>query len=207
MTKLPRHIQLSLGLGFTLMLACVTTANALTVGGGLDHGQVILKSGSLTLIDDSQTKSGEIFSYDDDSTRAYAIEVGSQPNPGGGLVFGAEWLFYSHDWVSTEANSGELETGAVLANMKRYFSVRDRIWPFIGVGIGFSGAQLQRDAGRNSEGLGFAFQAMAGVQVNLSKDIFIYAEAKGLSSTITNIFSTSIDVSSKSTFVGIGFTY
>jgi opacity protein-like surface antigen len=165
---------------------------------------LILKGGSFRLSDDSQTLSGGItLSFDEDASSVFGIEGEWRLNDN--VALGGEYFTYSNDWVSILGTSGEIDTGVLMFNVKRYFNTAKRIQPYIGAGIGFAALDFKGPGGRGT-GSDLALQAMGGVAVRWQR-IGLYTEVKWLSSEPEDDVGDKIDVSGVGLFAGLSIHF
>jgi opacity protein-like surface antigen len=129
---------------------------------GTEAWAVLVRSGSLDLVDESQTLAGVAVGFDMAASGIFGVE--GQYRMPSGLTFGAEVLMYEGDMKATTGSStGVMEVTTMFANVYQYFRPGAELSPYVGVGLGaalasFSGTVVNGDTS------GMAKQVLLGVE-------------------------------------------
>lgn len=169
-----------------------------------DNTALILKTGSFSLADDTQSSAGLPLTFDENASGIFGAEL--EWRMASGAAFGVELLRYNNDWRSGIGTSGDLDTTAFMFNGKKYFvNDRDPIRPYIGAGIGFASVDFHGPGG-SASGDDLALQAMAGIDFRFNQ-VGLYTEVKYLSSRPEDDFGDDIDVSGIGVFGGVSVNF
>ena len=158
---------------------------------------LIVKLGAFQLSKDSQTVSGVGLTFDDTASGVLSIEGQYRMKPD--LTLGGELLGYTNDWDSS-IGSGDMDTGVLMFNIKKYFNTTKKVQPYIGGGVGFAATDLNGPGGTGT-GSGLALQAMGGVELRFNK-VGFYSELKWLGAKPEDEDGEKINVSGVGLFAG-----
>lgn len=176
------------------------TRTALQPGGfGL-----LLKTGSLSLANQTQTILGTNRSFDKSVSGLYGIELDYQL--GSGLATGLELMGYKAHFTTVGATStGDVSALALLAIIKQYYLTHSNLQPYIGAGFGAATTSVSGTAITGNTA-GFAYQLLAGLEYR-SSSIGFFAEAKYLGANTKDSNNQSIDMTGSGVFAGIDFHF
>ncbi|BAU49472.1 hypothetical protein SVA_2924 [Sulfurifustis variabilis] len=168
-----------------------------------DGGVIIIKTGTFTLSEESQSISGISLAFDDSASGVFGIEL--EWRMAGGTGLGVELVRYVNDWDPV-FGKGDNDTTALLFNAKKYFAVSPTVQPYVGAGIGFAGVDFEGPGGSASAS-DLALQAVAGIDFRLGEKFGVYTEAKYLTSEPEDDEGDNVDVTGTGFFLGltIGF--
>ena len=163
---------------------------------------IMLKLGSLSLSNQTQTILGSDRNFDKSASGPFGLEAYFQSDSG--LATGGELLGYkAHFTTVGGATSGDAAVLVALANVKQYYRTDTNLQPYIGAGLG---AALTKVSGTAFTGntAGFAYQLVGGVEYRLDTMGF-FAEAKYLGAKTKDSNSQTIDVGGTGFYLGIAF--
>lgn len=181
--------------------AMTAAAFAVLSGPVLAEGvALVLKTGTFTLSEESQSLSGIPLAFDDSASGVFGIEL--EWRMAGGTGFGLELVRYGNDWSSGIGTRGDNDTTGLLFNAKKYFDVSPSVHPYVGAGIGFAGIDFDGPGG-SASGSDLALQAMAGIDFRVGEKLGIYTEVKYLTSEPEDDFGDNVDVTGTGFFVGL----
>lgn len=122
---------------------------------------LIFKGGDYDLSDRSQPMGGVASVFDTKSSSVAGFEAEWRHKSGAAV--GGEYFRFKNKWTSVGgAFSGSMETHVFALNGKWYFNIADRIFPYVGAGIGAAGADYVGDV--TGDAGGTAYQLMGGVE-------------------------------------------
>lgn len=165
---------------------------------------VMLKTGIMTLSEDTQFIVGANRSFDSSTSNPLSIEAYYQFSSG--LTAGAEIMSYTANFTTTGASDEhDVDVLLIMGNVKQYFRNRSRLQPFIGAGIGFvttsiSGPTISGDTA------GLAYQLMGGVEYRNS-NVGFFGEIKYISADSESDNNQSVDVSGTGILAGVAFHF
>ena len=165
---------------------------------------LLLKLGTLSLANDTQTILGTDRSFDKSASGPYAVEFYYQFQDS--MTVGGEFLGYKATFTTTGFNdTHDVSVHVLLANAKQYYRTDTRLQPFIGAGVGVATTDVSGPtiSGNTS---GFAYQLMAGVEYR-SENIGFFGEAKYVGANTKSSNDQNIDASGTGLFAGIVFHY
>lgn len=165
---------------------------------------LLLKTGALTLSEDTQTILGVDRSFDDSASGLLTVEGYYQFDSG--FTVGGEILNYSAEFTTVGLNDvHDVDVLILLANAKKYYRINSSLQPFIGAGIGYASTDISGPSiGGSTSGL--AYQLMAGVEYR-SANIGIFGEIKTIGADTESDNNESIDVSGTGFFAGVAFHF
>ena len=163
------------------------------------QSSVYLKLGSFTMAKESQTIIGAV-TFDTTSTSIFALEYEKKMR--NNMSWGGELISYQNDYTP---GAGKTDTTHIMANIRKSFDVAKHFKPFIGVGVGASTATFSGGALTGSAG-GLGFQAMAGIRIPFD-EVSIIAEYKVISAKPDDSTGTSVDISGRGLFIGVGMNF
>ena len=174
---------------------------AAIVPGGIG---LMLKLGSMTLAEDTQTIYGIERNYDDNVSGLYAIEAYYQF--ASGFTVGGELLSYSTTFTTSGLNdTHDVDVYTLLANAKQYFRPYTSLQPYIGAGVGIAATDVSGPTVQGNTS-GLAYQLIAGIEYR-GKTIGGFGELKYLGADTESDDSQSIDVSGTAMLAGIAFHF
>jgi hypothetical protein len=166
-----------------------------------------LKTGSVRFADDSQTVSGNDWSFERSASSVAALEgetrVGDATE---NLSLGFEVLRYDNRFKPASASGvgGTMYTRAFLAKSKYYFLPGSAWQPYVGGGFGIVQAFDYSAPLHSAEGVGY--QGVVGMQLRADR-IGLKMEYLGLLARLTDDNGDRINVSSHGLFVGLSFYF
>lgn len=164
---------------------------------------LILKTGSYTLSDDSQRIENISLTLDDSASSVFGVEGQWYARPD--VAIGGEYFQFSSDWTSGIGTSGDIDASALMFNIKKYFNTEKAVQPYIGAGLGFAGIDFTGPGG-STTGSDIAFQAMAGVAVK-GKKVGFYSELKWFSSEPEDDVGEEVDIGGTGLFAGVSLHF
>ena len=165
---------------------------------------MLLKTGVITLSEESQSLLGTDLIYDDSASGVLAIEGYYQFDSG--FTIGGELLKYSAEFTTVGSNQvHNVDVLAVMGTAKKFFRVGSSLQPYIGAGLGFATTDISGPSfGGNTSGV--AYQLMAGLEYR-SDSIGVFGEFKMLSADTEDDGGESVDVSGTGLFAGVAFHF
>ena len=166
-----------------------------------------LKTGSVRIADESQTISGNDWSFDRSANNVAALEgetrVGDRTE---NLSLGFEVLRYDNRFgpASGTGVGGTMYTRAFLAKSKYYFLPGSAWQPYVGGGFGIVQSFDYSGPLHSAEGVGY--QGIVGMQLRADR-IGLKMEYLGLLARLTDDNGNRINVSSHGLFVGLSFYF
>lgn len=200
-----RSFAIQLVLGAALLTPILPAAGATLP----DRFVLTIKTGFLHLVDDSQSIAGATRAFDDSANNPFAVEGEWRPVSGDRVSIGGEILRYSNRFgrvgVPGAANEDRVWTHAVLVKSKYFFGSDQRFQPYLGGGIGLSGAY---DDSGPIEGVaqGIAAQAVIGMRLR-GERVGFNAEYMYLHARAEDDKGDKIDTSSHGVFLGVSFFF
>lgn len=179
----------------------VTSPPAATVAlepGGLS---VMLKTGSMTLSQGSQTIIGVDSSFDTNATGTYALEVDYQN--AAGLTVGGELMGYKSDFTRSGSTSS-VDVLTLFGTAKQYFNLEASLQPYLGAGLGAATTSVSGAIGGNTSG--FAYEVMGGVEYR-SQRFGVVGEVKYIGAKTKSSNDQDIDVSGTAILAGIVYHF
>lgn len=165
---------------------------------------VRFRTGGFALSKKSQTLVGIPVGFDSGASGVVDVEVEfRRPD---GLAFGVELLRYSNDLTATgSSNQSRVDVSAIMATVKKYLPAGRGLYPFIGAGIGTSGADF---SGRVVEGstAGVATQLMAGVEYRFERAVLML-DYRSLSARTEDGDGNEADVGGSGFLAGVGLRF
>ena len=176
-------------------------ASAAITPGGVG---LMLKLGSMTLAEDTQTLYTVDRSFDDSVSGLYAIEAYYEFNSG--FAVGGELLSYSTEFTTTGMNdTHNVDVYVLVANAKQYFRPYTSLQPYIGAGVGIATTDVSGPTVTGNTS-GVAYQLLAGIEYR-SRSIGGFGEIKYLGADTESNDNQSIDVSGTALLAGIAFHF
>jgi opacity protein-like surface antigen len=163
---------------------------------------LIAKTGSFKLANANQVIGGLASTYDASSKPVGSLELEFRHESG--FAVGGEAFYYKNTLTATGISGQQVVTAGML-NAKYYLDVANWLYPFVGAGIGYAGANFSGDLTGKSAGA--AFQGMAGVDLRITSTFGIYAEYKYLSSTTSDSTGQKIKVGGRGVLGGISIAF
>ena len=165
---------------------------------------LMLKLGSMTLAEDTQTIYGTDRNYDDKVSGLYAIEAYYQFVSG--FTMGGELLSYSTTFTTVGFNdTHDVDVDILLANAKQYFRAYSSLQPYLGAGVGLAATDVSGPSVQGNTS-GLAYQLLAGVEYR-GKTVGGFGEFKYLSADTESDDNQSIDVSGTVLLAGIALHF
>ena len=164
---------------------------------------LILKAGDFRLSEEAQSIEDISLFLDEETSGVFSAELEWRNNDN--VSFGGELLMYGADWSSDFGTGGDLDTLALLFNVKRYFAVSKYVFPFVGAGIGVASLDFDGPGGSASAS-DLALQAIVGIEFRAEK-VGVYIEGKYFTSAPEDDFGDEIDVTGTGVFTGLSFTF
>jgi len=164
---------------------------------------LMLKTGTLTLAEDTQQILGIDRAFDDTVSGLYSIEALYQLPA---IAIGGEVIGYSTEFTSAGASDKhDVDVMNVFVNARKYFRSGRRIQPFIGAGLGAATADI---SGPTIAGdtFGLAYQLTAGVEFRVAR-VGLQAEVKHIGAETEDENNEKIDVSGTGAFLGVGLHF
>jgi outer membrane protein W len=165
---------------------------------------VIAKTGVFKLTSASQTVGGLASSYDKSSKPVVGFEAEFRHVDG--FAVGAEVFYYKNDITAPgTALQGTQTVISTLVNGKYYFGGESGMFhPFVGAGVGLSGAKFGGDLQGKSSGP--SFQAMLGLDLRFSS-VGLYLEYKYLSATTSDSANQKIKTGGSGILAGLSVAF
>ena len=166
-----------------------------------------LKTGSVRFADESQTVSGNNWSFDRSASSIAALEGESRMGAGTENVsLGFEVLRYDNRFRAASGSGvgGTMYTRAFLAKSKYYFLPGSAWQPYVGGGFGMVQAFDYSAPLHSAEGVGY--QGVVGMQLRADR-VGLKMEYLGLLARLSDDNGDRINVSSHGLFVGLGFYF
>ena len=178
----------------TLLFAGNTTAGDFVM---------ILKSGTVELIDETQRLDGETRTFDEYSARTLAVgwEIRNSRNVG----LGMEYITFEHDFTSPSSD-GYTKTQLYLFSARKYFNMTKTIHPFGGIGLGWGYTKFNRVSDVDRD-LNYVLQISAGLEIQFAEEFGIFIEGKGLASGTDGERENEFDFSGPSLTAGVSFIF
>lgn len=168
-------------------------------GGGL-----ILKLGSLSISQETQTILSTDRRFDDSASSPYAIEGYFQFNSG--LAVGGELIAYTAEFTSVGLNDKhDVDVMMFMGTVRQYFRYRQNLQPFVGAGIGFAVTDVSGPSVSGNTS-GVAYQLLAGLEYRFSS-VGVFAEYKFIGADTESDNNENIDVSGNGIFAGVAFHF
>ena len=165
---------------------------------------IMLKTGIMTLSEDTQFIVGANRSFDSSASSPLSIEAYYQFSSG--LTAGGEIMSYTANFTTVGlSDEHDVDVLLIMGNVKQYFRNRSRLQPFIGAGIGsvttsISGPTISGDTS------GIAYQLLGGVEYRNS-NLGFSGEVKYISADSKSDNNESVDVSGIGIFAGIAYHF
>lgn len=168
-----------------------------------------IKTGDLTLVDDSQTISGNDRVFDKSAGSVFAIEGEGRLEREENLSLGGEIMRYRNLFRRTSATGGGFEdtmyTHAFLVKSKYYFRSGKALQPYVGGGIGTVWAHdFSGPIHGFADGLGY--QGVLGMLLRTDR-VGMRVEYMYLHARVADNNGERIDASSRGLFVGLSFFF
>lgn len=163
---------------------------------------LMLKAGSMTLSQDSQTIDGVTGSLDTSASGTFAAELDYQY--ASAVTLGAELMRYKTN-MTWSGSSNDISVFVLLGNLKQYFNTHSPLQPYVGAGLGVAVTDIS-GATLNGNTSGFAYQLLGGVEYRTSSIGFV-AEAKYLGAKTSDSEGRDIDVSGAAILAGVVFHF
>jgi len=168
-----------------------------------------IKTGDLTLVDDSQTISGNDRVFDRSAGSVFAIEGEGRLEREENLSLGGEIMRYRNLFRRTSATGGGFEdamyTHAFLVKSKYYFRLGKALQPYVGGGIGTVWAHdFSGPIHGFADGLGY--QGVLGMLLRTDR-VGMRVEYMYLHARVADNNGERIDASSRGLFVGLSFFF
>lgn len=180
-------------LALTFAFLAISTV---TYAGG--KGSVIVKSGSFTLAEKTQTITSTV-TFDETSSSPFAIEYEYKMKEN--LSWGAEFISYKNTYSS---GAGTASFTHIMFNVRKLFNVAKHVEPFVGIGAGAATVALGGIG--SGTGGGFGFQLMGGVKFPF-EDFSAVIEYKMITANPDDKAGTSVNSSGSGLFAGIGISF
>ena len=168
-----------------------------------------IKTGDLTLVDDSQTISGNDRVFDRSAGSVFAIEGEGRLEREENLSLGGEIMRYRNLFRRTSATGAGFEdtmyTHAFLVKSKYYFRLGKALQPYVGGGIGTVWAHdFSGPIHGFADGLGY--QGVLGMLLRTDR-VGMRVEYMYLHARVADNNGERIDASSRGLFVGLSFFF
>jgi len=164
---------------------------------------IIAKTGAFKLATTNQTIGGRPSVYEKNSKPVAGFEAELRHQSG--FAVGGEFLYYKNELTATGTPfAGDQTVLASMINAKYYMDVADWFQPFLGAGVGFTGAKFGGDLQGKSSGP--AFQGMLGADFRFG-DIGLYLEYKYLSSETSDGGNQKIKVGGSGVLAGVSIAF
>jgi opacity protein-like surface antigen len=181
----------------------VTALVAMLSAGSIVHAanesSIIIKTGSFSLSNATQTIGGSSITFDDSSSGVFALEY--ERSMKNNLSWGIEYISYTNDYAS---GTGYADAFQLMANIRKYFDVSKSVQPYVGAGVGVAGVSLGGVG--TGTGAGIGFQVMGGVKFPF-KAVSAIIEYKYISSEPEDSVGTTVDTSGSGIFAGIAINF
>jgi opacity protein-like surface antigen len=164
---------------------------------------LIAKAGAFKMANDSQVVGGLPSTYDTSSKPAAALEVEWRSRSGPAAGF--ELFYYKND-VSANGTglTGHQTVIAYLLNGKYYFRATDRLYPFLGAGVGITSASYS--GALDGKASGFAYQGLAGIEFRF-EHVGVSLQYKYLASTTDDGAGEKVKVGGNGIFAGLSVAF
>lgn len=162
-----------------------------------------IKLGSLSTAKQTQNILSADRQFDHSASGVYGIEFDYQTHAG--ISYGGELLGYKLAYTTVGATgSGDVSVQALMALAKQYYQIRNRLQPYLGIGLGLATTSVSGAITGNTTG--FAYQALAGVDYRFAT-MDIFAEYKYIGVQTKSSNSQKIDASGSGIFLGAAFHF
>ncbi len=169
-----------------------------------DGFAILLKTGALTLSEETQSILAADRQFDDSASSLFAVE-GYYQYPSG-LALGGELISYQAEFTTVGSNdTHDVDVLIALANVKKYFRSMHRFQPYIGAGIGLAVTDISGPTifGNTS---GAAYQLTAGAEYR-GASVGVFAEYRLLGADTEDDNGQGVDVSGSGIFAGVAFHF
>ncbi|HXZ55245.1 MAG TPA: outer membrane beta-barrel protein [Burkholderiales bacterium] len=165
---------------------------------------MVAKTGAFKLASTSQMIGGLQTAYDKSSKPVVGFET--ELRHAEGFAIGVEFLYYKNNLTAQGATlTGDQAVLATMANGKYYFGGDSGAFhPYLGAGIGFTGAKFGGDLTGKSSGP--AYQGMVGLDLRF-ESVGLYLEYKYLNSTTQDSANQKIKVGGSGFLGGVSFAF
>ena len=163
---------------------------------------VMLKTGTMTLSQGSQSILGVDSSFDTKATGTYNIAVDYQNESG--LTMGGELMGYKTAFTQL-GNTSSVNVLTLFGTAKQYFNIEASLQPYIGAGLGAATTDVS-GGGLTGNTSGFAYEVMGGVEYRVQNLGFV-GEVKYIGAKTKDSTDNKIDVSGTAILAGIAYHF
>jgi hypothetical protein len=150
----------------------------------------------------TQVVAGLPGTYDTTSKPVFGVEAEARNKAG--FAVGGEIFSYKNNLVATGTTlGGQQQVIAIMGNGKYYFRAADRLYPFVGVGVGFAQAAYSGNFKGTAGGL--AYQGLVGLEFRF-ESVGLHVEYKHLAST-TGKTGKEVKVGGSGILAGVSITF
>jgi opacity protein-like surface antigen len=163
---------------------------------------LIASTGVFKMANGAQTVAGLPSTFDKTSQPVLSIEAEMRNQ--GGFAVGGELFYFKNDLVANGTTlNAQQQVIAFMGNGKYYFRAADRLYPFVGAGIGFASASYSGNLTGSSGGM--AYQGLVGIEYRF-ESVGVRVEYRYLAATAGKSGS-DVKVGGSGILAGVSFTF